>query len=210
MKQRRMGRTGLKVSEICLGTMTFAGQSDEATSFRILDRAFERGVTFIDTADAYPIPPEPETAGRTEEVIGRWLAAVPARRQQIVLATKCRIRVGLRSERPGPLAAPHPGRLRGQSPAAQDRLRSISTRPIFPTRRRRSTRRCALLTTWFGPGRFAISVVPTIQPGSLRLRCLAASSMDGRATTASSLVTTSSTGRSRTSCCRSAATKGSA
>jgi 1-deoxyxylulose-5-phosphate synthase len=94
MKQRRMGRTGLKVSEICLGTMTFAGQSDEATSFRILDRAFERGVTFIDTADAYPVPPEPETAGRTEEVIGRWLAAAPERRQQIVLATKCRIRVG--------------------------------------------------------------------------------------------------------------------
>jgi 1-deoxyxylulose-5-phosphate synthase len=94
MKQRRMGRTGLKVSEICLGTMTFAGQSDEATSIRILDRAFERGVTFIDTADAYPVPPDPETAGRTEEVIGRWLAAVPARRHQTVLATKCRIRVG--------------------------------------------------------------------------------------------------------------------
>ena len=121
MKQRRMGRTGLKVSEICLGTMTFAGQSDEATSFRILDRAFERGVTFIDTADAYPIPPEPETAGRTEEVIGRWLAAVPARRQQIVLATKCRIRVGSRSERPGPLAAPYSGRVRGQSSPTQDR-----------------------------------------------------------------------------------------
>ncbi len=79
MKQRRMGRTGLKVSEICLGTMTFAGQSDEATSFQILDRAFERGVTFIDTADAYPIPPDPQTAGRTEEMIGRWIAAAPAR-----------------------------------------------------------------------------------------------------------------------------------
>ena len=51
-------------------------------------------MTFIDTADAYPIPPEPATAGRTEEVIGRWLAAAPVRRQQIVLATKCRIRVG--------------------------------------------------------------------------------------------------------------------
>ena len=94
MKQRRMGRTGLKVSEICLGTMTFAGQSDEATSIQILDVAAERGVTFIDTADAYPIPPDPATAGRTEEVIGRWLAAVPSRRQQLVLATKCRIRVG--------------------------------------------------------------------------------------------------------------------
>ena len=94
MQQRRMGRTGLKVSEICLGTMTFAGQANEATSMRILDIATERGVTFIDTADAYPIPPEPETAGWTEQVIGQWLAAEPGRRDGLVLATKCRIRVG--------------------------------------------------------------------------------------------------------------------
>lgn len=94
MQQRKMGRTGLKVSNICLGTMTFAGQADEATSMRILDVAFEEGVTFIDTADAYPIPPEPETAGFTEEVIGRWLAAEPGRRDGLVLATKCRVRVG--------------------------------------------------------------------------------------------------------------------
>jgi aryl-alcohol dehydrogenase (NADP+) len=95
MQQHRMGRTGLKVSEICLGTMTFAGQCDEATSSRILDVAAERGVTFIDTADAYPIPPDPETSGRTEEVIGRWLAAPLSRRHQFIVATKCRIRVGL-------------------------------------------------------------------------------------------------------------------
>ncbi|MGO9466662.1 MAG: aldo/keto reductase [Isosphaeraceae bacterium] len=95
MQQRRLGRTGLKVSEICLGTMTFAGQSDEATSYRILDVAAERGVTFLDTADAYPIPPDPETAGRTEEVIGSWLALGLGRRHHFVVATKCRIRVGL-------------------------------------------------------------------------------------------------------------------
>ena len=94
MQQRRMGRTGLKVSNICLGTMTFAGQSDEATSKRIMDAAWDQGVTFFDTADAYPIPPEPETAGFTEEVIGRWIAADPSRRDQLILATKCRIRVG--------------------------------------------------------------------------------------------------------------------
>jgi aryl-alcohol dehydrogenase-like predicted oxidoreductase len=94
MQQRRMGRTGLKVSEICLGTMTFGGQSDEAAASQIMDVAVDRGVTFIDTADAYPIPPDPTTAGRTEEIIGRWLAATPARRQQLVLATKCRIRIG--------------------------------------------------------------------------------------------------------------------
>jgi aryl-alcohol dehydrogenase-like predicted oxidoreductase len=91
MKTRRMGRTGLKVSEICLGTMTFGHQCDEATSFAILNRATEAGVTFIDTADAYPVPPTPETAGRTEEIIGRWLKG---KRDRFVLATKCRIRVG--------------------------------------------------------------------------------------------------------------------
>jgi aryl-alcohol dehydrogenase-like predicted oxidoreductase len=74
--------------------MTFAGQCDEATSFRILDLAAERGVTFIDTADVYPIPPDLETAGRTEEVIGRWLALAPGRRHQFVVATKCRNQVG--------------------------------------------------------------------------------------------------------------------
>ena len=73
--------------------MTFAGQSDEPTSFRIMDKAAEAGVTFLDTADAYPIPPDPATAGRTEEVIGRWLSR-HARREQFVVATKCRIRVG--------------------------------------------------------------------------------------------------------------------
>src|SRR5215831_15942615 len=91
MKIRRMGNTGLKVSEICLGTMTFGHQCDERTSFAILDKAAERGVTFLDTADAYPVPPSPETAGRTEEILGAWLKG---QREQFVVATKCRIRVG--------------------------------------------------------------------------------------------------------------------
>jgi 1-deoxyxylulose-5-phosphate synthase len=94
MQQRRMGRTGLKVSEICLGTMTFGGQSDQATSFRIMDLAFERGVTFFDTADIYPSPPDLFTVGRTEEVIGGWLSAAPGRRNQVVVATKCGAKVG--------------------------------------------------------------------------------------------------------------------
>jgi aryl-alcohol dehydrogenase-like predicted oxidoreductase len=88
---RRLGQTGLKVSALCLGTMTFGHQCDEATSFAILDRAAEGGVTFLDTADAYPVPPTPETAGRTEEIVGKWLQG---RRDRFVLATKCRIRVG--------------------------------------------------------------------------------------------------------------------
>src|SRR5262249_1121612 len=91
MNLRHMGQTGLKVSEVCLGTMTFGQQCDERTSFAILDKAAERGVTFLDTADAYPVPPSPETAGRTEEILGAWLKG---QREQFVVATKCRIRVG--------------------------------------------------------------------------------------------------------------------
>jgi aryl-alcohol dehydrogenase-like predicted oxidoreductase len=91
MKFRRMGNTGLKVSEICLGTMTFGQQCDERASHAILDRAAAAGVTFLDTADAYPVPPTPETAGRTEEIVGAWLHG---RRDRFVVATKCRIRVG--------------------------------------------------------------------------------------------------------------------
>src|SRR5439155_3196222 len=94
MKICRMGRTGLKVTEVCLGTMTFGHQCDERTSFAVLDRAAEHGVSFLDTADAYPVPPSPETAGRTEEIVGRWLEG---RRDRFVVATKCRLRVG-----PGP------------------------------------------------------------------------------------------------------------
>jgi aryl-alcohol dehydrogenase (NADP+) len=91
MKIRRMGRTGLRVTEICLGTMTFGHQCDEPTSFAILDRAAERGVRFLDTADVYPVPPIPDTAGRSEEIVGRWLQG---KRDDFVLATKCRMRVG--------------------------------------------------------------------------------------------------------------------
>src|SRR5215472_12795382 len=91
MKIRRMGNTGLKVSEICLGTMTFGHQCDEPTSFAILTKATDAGVTFLDTADVYPVPPTPETAGRTEEIVGRWLKG---KRDRFVVATKCRMRVG--------------------------------------------------------------------------------------------------------------------
>jgi len=91
MKTVRMGRTGLRVSEICLGTMTFGYQCDEKTSFAIMNKAAEHGVNFIDTADVYPVPPSVETAGRTEEIVGRWLKG---QRDRYVLATKCRMKVG--------------------------------------------------------------------------------------------------------------------
>lgn len=85
MKIKRLGSTGLKVTEICLGTMTFGNQCDEPTSHAIMDKALEHGVTFFDTADVYPLGHTPESAGRTEEYIGSWLKG---RREQIVLATK--------------------------------------------------------------------------------------------------------------------------
>jgi len=93
---RRMGRTGLKVSAICLGTMTFGNQCDEATSFAIMDRAYDGGVFFFDTADVYPLGGEAGAQGRTEEIIGRWLRE-RGLRDRIVLATKCRGAMG-----PGP------------------------------------------------------------------------------------------------------------
>jgi aryl-alcohol dehydrogenase-like predicted oxidoreductase len=95
MKTVRMGRTGLKVTEICLGTMTFGVQCDEASSFAIMDRAFAGGVTFFDTADVYPVPPDYSTVGRTEEIVGRWLRE-RRRRDDVVLATKGHLPMGPR------------------------------------------------------------------------------------------------------------------
>jgi aryl-alcohol dehydrogenase (NADP+) len=82
----RFGRTGLQVSRLCLGTMTFGLQCDEATSVAILDAASEGGMTFLDTADGYPLGGDLSTAGRTEEIIGRWMKG---KRQRCIVATKC-------------------------------------------------------------------------------------------------------------------------
>ncbi len=86
MKRRRLGRTGLVVSEICLGTMTFGNQVDERTSCNILDRAYEAGVDFLDVAEVYPVPPDVKYAGRSEEIVGKWLAGKP--RDALFIATK--------------------------------------------------------------------------------------------------------------------------
>jgi aryl-alcohol dehydrogenase (NADP+) len=86
MQHLRFGPTGLKVSRLCLGTMTFGLQCDEPTSFAILDAAAEAGITFIDTADVYPLGGTLDNVGRTEEVLGKWLRG---RRERFVLATKC-------------------------------------------------------------------------------------------------------------------------
>lgn len=86
MKHRRLGKTGLNVSEICLGTMTFGSMADEPASRAILDKAYDAGVDFFDTAEIYPVPPMDHWAGRTEEIVGRWLS--DKKRDSLFIATK--------------------------------------------------------------------------------------------------------------------------
>ncbi|MEM7477481.1 MAG: aldo/keto reductase [Planctomycetota bacterium] len=86
MERRRLGQSGLSVTDICMGTMTFGSQCDEETSFAIMDRAYEAGIDFLDAAEMYPVPPKEETFGRTEVIVGKWLKTKP--RDQILVATK--------------------------------------------------------------------------------------------------------------------------
>jgi len=86
MQYVKFGRAGLHVSRLCLGTMTFGLQCDEARSRAIMDRAAEGGIDFFDTADVYPLGGDTGSAGRTEEIVGAWLRG---RRHHFVLATKC-------------------------------------------------------------------------------------------------------------------------
>ncbi len=92
MNYRNLGRTGLKVSEICLGAMQWGWTADEETSFRVMDAFFEHGGNFIDTADVYSIWAEGNPGGVSESIIGRWMKA-RGNRRQVVLATKVRGRM---------------------------------------------------------------------------------------------------------------------
>ncbi|WP_020399329.1 aldo/keto reductase [Kordiimonas gwangyangensis] len=87
MRYRELGTSGLTVSEICLGSMTWGEQNTEAEGHAQIDRALDAGVNFIDTAEMYAVPTRAETYGRTEEIIGSWLAK-SGRRDDIILATK--------------------------------------------------------------------------------------------------------------------------
>jgi aryl-alcohol dehydrogenase-like predicted oxidoreductase len=101
MEYRTLGSTGLRVSELCLGTMQFGWTADEPTSFAVLDAAFEAGITFIDTADIYSRWAPGNPGGVAEAIIGRWLAARPGRREQVILATKVRGPMGERPQDAG-------------------------------------------------------------------------------------------------------------
>ena len=87
MRKRKLGHSGIEVSQICLGTMTWGEQNTEAQAHEQLDYAVEAGVNFIDAAEMYPVPPKAETQGRTEEYLGSWLAR-RGRRDDLVIATK--------------------------------------------------------------------------------------------------------------------------
>lgn len=86
MEKRRLGTSGIVVSEICMGTMTFGTQADREESFRIMDESVEAGIDFFDTAEVYPVPPTEELAGLTEEWVGAWLKGKP--RESVILASK--------------------------------------------------------------------------------------------------------------------------
>jgi len=86
MEFRRLGTSGIVVSDLCLGTMMFGSTNTEKESFAIMDRAFEAGIYFFDTAEVYPVPPEEKWVHRSEKIVGKWLKDRP--REKLILATK--------------------------------------------------------------------------------------------------------------------------
>jgi aryl-alcohol dehydrogenase-like predicted oxidoreductase len=94
MEYRNLGRTGLKVAELCLGTMQFGWTADEQLSYQILNKAYEAGLTFLDTADVYSRWAPDNPGGVAETILGRWMTENNIPRDQLVLATKVRGRMG--------------------------------------------------------------------------------------------------------------------
>ncbi|TLS71949.1 aldo/keto reductase [Aliarcobacter thereius] len=86
MEYRYIGKSGLRVSSICMGTMTFGSTTDEKEAFKILDKAYDRGINFYDTAELYPVSPKKETVGITETIVGKWMKTKA--RDSIIMATK--------------------------------------------------------------------------------------------------------------------------
>jgi len=86
MDYRYIGKTGLRVTSICMGTMTFGSTNTKKEAFDILDYVYDKGINFYDTAELYPVPPKADTCGITEEIVGEWMQTKP--RESIILATK--------------------------------------------------------------------------------------------------------------------------
>ena len=205
MNYRRMGRTGLRVSEICLGTMTFGFQTEEPESHKIMSAAFERGVNFIDTADVYPIGAP--NVGTTEDYVGNWMQGKP--RDQIVLATKC---VGAMGRDPQPARGPRDSTSSPPStnPCAACRpTTSTSTSSTRPTPARRSRKPCRRSTTCAAGAKSATRAHPTSAAGSSDSPSPPPTAPASPASIATSRATTSSGATSKPTCCRSAATRAS-
>lgn len=100
MEYRRLGRNGLEVPALCLGTMTFGLQVDEKVSFEIMDKAAANRLTFLDTADAYPLGGTADTIGETEAIMGRWMKQ-RGNRDDLIIATKCFAPTGRRPNNRG-------------------------------------------------------------------------------------------------------------
>ena len=127
MQYTKLGRTGLKVSRLCLGTMNFGPQTSEADSHAIMNRALELGINFFDTANRYG---RDISEGFTEEIIGRWIGAESGRRDQIVLATKVYGPMGDGVNDRGLSRLSHPQSLRRQpAPFADRSYRSLPDAP---------------------------------------------------------------------------------
>ncbi|RXJ82767.1 aldo/keto reductase [Arcobacter sp. F2176] len=86
MNYKYIGKTGLRVTDICLGTMTFGTTTNKEEAFKIMDKAYESGINFFDTAEIYPVPPTADLGGLTEEIVGEWLKTKP--RDSVILASK--------------------------------------------------------------------------------------------------------------------------
>ena len=119
MEYKHLGRSGVKVSRLCLGTMNFGPQTSEQDSFAIMDRALELGINFFDTANVYGWK---LGEGWTEQIIGRWFAQGGGRRDKVVLATKVYGRMGDVAESVASFGGPYQASVRGQSSAVEDRL----------------------------------------------------------------------------------------
>ena len=126
MRYHQLGDSELRVSEVCLGTMTFGQQNTPKQAHEQLDHAFARGVNFIDTAEMYPVPPRAATQGTTESIVGEWLAKQS--RDKLVLATK--IAASGRPDGSCGIASPPWTRVRG-GPGVQvtDPAAALATHP---------------------------------------------------------------------------------
>ena len=118
MEYTYLGRTGLQVSRLCLGTMNFGPLTTEADSYAIMDKALELGINFFDTANVYGWK---KGEGVTEKIIGRWFAQGGGRREKVVLATKVYGGHGRLAQRKAPLGPQHQARLRSQPQAPANR-----------------------------------------------------------------------------------------